>query len=170
MFNVEIINRLITFIHPQKIELIIIMPYCRTMKDFLKGVLEEDLYPPMIEYFQNKNYSIELEIPLYRNRVDMVAYNHEHLIAVELKLRNWKRALRQATYYQLGADLSYIAMPLHQAIEPYKRGKLLEREGVGLLAVVLNKSEVREVIKPKQSKRKVEYIERGIYSTIRRRC
>jgi hypothetical protein len=139
------------------------------MKDFLKGVSENDLYPPIIRYFQKQGYFIELEIPIHRNRIDLVAYNNKYTIAVELKLRNWHRALRQAAYYQLGSDLAYIAMPLHQAIEVWKRPWELQNEGVGLLAILLNKSEVREIIKPRVSKKKIEYIERGIYLYIRRR-
>lgn len=139
------------------------------MKNFLKDVLEEDLYPPMIQYFKKMNYLIELEIPIHRNRIDLIAYNQNKLIAVELKLLNWKRALRQATYYQLGADVSYVAMPFYQAIEVYKRGNLFEAAGVGLFAVLLKKFEVRELIKPKPSDKKLDYIERGIYLAIRKR-
>lgn len=139
------------------------------MKDFLKNVYEYDLYPPIIHYFEDQNFSIELEIPIHRNRIDLIAYNNECLIAVELKLRNWHRALRQAAYYQLGSDLSYIAMPFYQAAELWKRPWALEKEGVGLLAILLKKSEVREFIKPKPSQKKLDYIQRGIFSTIRRR-
>jgi hypothetical protein len=139
------------------------------MRHFLKDVLEDDLYLPMIKYFKKLNYFIELEIPIYRNRIDLLAYNDNKLIAVELKLLNWKRALRQAAYYQLGADYSYIAMPFYEAIEVYKRGNLFNDEGVGLFAVLLNRDEVRELIKPKLSQKKVDYIARGIYSVIRKR-
>ena len=139
------------------------------MKHYLKDVREEDLYLPMIEYFKELNYSVELEIPIYRNRIDLLAYDDKNLIVVELKLMNWKRALRQATYYQLGTDLAYIAMPFYEAIEVYKRINLFEDEGVGLFAVLLNKSEVRELIKPKRSMKKIDYISRGIYFTIRKR-
>lgn len=139
------------------------------MKDFLKNVYEYDLYPPVIKYFRKKSYTIELEIPIHRNRIDLVAYDDEKLIAVELKLRNWHRALRQAAYYQLGADLSYIGMPFHRAIELWKRPWPLEKEGVGLLAIHLKRKEVREFIKPKPSEKKLDYIERGIFTTIRRR-
>jgi hypothetical protein len=139
------------------------------MKDFLKGVYEEDLYKYLVRYFKSQDYSIEVEVPIYRNRIDMIAFNNEQLIAVELKLKDWKCALRQATYYQLGADLSYIAMPFYQALKVYRRTGQLESHGVGLLAVMLDRWEVRELIKPKPSARKVDYIERGIYQTIRHR-
>lgn len=132
-------------------------------------LLELDLYPPMIEFFQNQNYSIELEMPIYRNRIDLIAFNFNHLIAVELKLKDWKRALRQAAYYQLGVDYSYIAMPFYQAIAIYRWKHLLVHEGVGLYGVLLDNSEVRELVKPKKSEKKVDYIERGIFSIVRRR-
>ena len=93
--------------------------------------LELDLYPALIEYFHNQNYLVELELPLHHNRIDMFAFNGERTVAIELKLKNWQRALRQATYYQLGADHSYIAMPFYQATELYKRKYHLEKEGVG---------------------------------------
>lgn len=139
------------------------------MNKSLKGILEDDLYPPMMDYFLKLDYKVELEIPIYRNRIDLVAYNDEEIIAVELKLKNWKRALRQAAYYQLGADFSYIAMPFYSAVEVFKRKQYLEKEGVGLYAVLLDKFEVRELLKPKRSKKKVEFIESGIYSILQNR-
>ena len=139
------------------------------MTDFLKGVLELDLYPAVIQYYQHQNYFIELEIPIHRNRIDLVAYDSDQIIAVELKLKNWRRALRQAAYYQLGTDFSYIALPFYEAIGVCNRPWELAKEGVGLLAVLLDKSEVRELIKPRRSKKKLEYIERGIYLSIRKR-
>ncbi len=134
-----------------------------------KTILEDDLYPPMMDHFLKFGYSVELEIPIYKNRIDLFAYNDERTIAVELKLRDWRRALRQAAYYQLGADLSYIAMPFHYAIEVYGRKQFLEKEGIGLFAVLLDKFVVKELIKPTQSKKKLEFIEDGILINIKKR-
>ena len=131
-----------------------------------QNTVELDLYPALIEYYQKKNYMVELELPLHHNRIDMLAFNGDETIAIELKLKNWPRALRQATYYQLGADYSYIAMPFHQATELYKRKYHLEKDGVGLFGILIDKSEVRELVKPKKSMRKVEYIENGLLSLI----
>jgi len=54
---------------------------------------------------------------------------------VELKLRAWRDALRQATAYQLAADRAYVAMPLGRVQEVWGRRQAFEREGIGLLAV-----------------------------------
>jgi hypothetical protein len=134
-----------------------------------KNILEDDLYPPMMDYFLKLGYSVELEIPIYKNRIDLFAYNDERTIAVELKLKNWRRALRQASYYQLGADFTYIAMPFYSAIEVFKRKQFLEKGGIGLFGVLLDKFEVRELLKPQLSKKKLEYIENGILSEIKKR-
>jgi hypothetical protein len=130
------------------------------------NILEVDLVEPIAAYFESLGYSIALEVPVYRNRADMVAYNDNELIAVELKLKNWKRALRQAAYYQLGADVTYIAMPFGEAFEVYKKRKMLNRERVGLLAVIMNNHEVRELIKPEPSVKKLDYIEKHIRKII----
>jgi len=129
-------------------------------------LLEVDLIIPISQYFQDKGYSIDLEIPVYRNRADMMAYTETELVAVELKLRNWKRALRQASYYQLGADYSYIAMPFNEAFEVHKKRKILKRERVGLLAVIMDSYEVRELVQPKPSAKKLEFIEGKIRKSI----
>jgi hypothetical protein len=133
------------------------------------STLEIDLYPLLIEYFQNKGYQIQLEVPIHHNRIDMLVFNDDQTIAIELKLKNWKRALRQASYYQLGVDYSYIAMPFYQAVEVHKRSRALEDEGVGLFGVLLDRSEVRELLKPKKSQKKIDYMEQGLYSVIEKR-
>lgn len=132
-------------------------------------LLEVDLVEPISQYFQDQDYSIELEVPVYRNRADMIAYTETELIAVELKLKNWKRALRQASYYQLGADYSYIAMPFNEAFEVHKRRNILKRERVGLLAVIMDSYEVRELIPPKPSVKKLDFIENKIRKNISRK-
>ncbi len=129
-------------------------------------LLEVDLIDPINQYFQDQGYSIELEVPVYRNRADMMIYTETELIAVELKLKNWKRALRQASYYQLGADYSYIAMPFNEAFEVHKKQKVLDRERVGLLAVIMDTFEVRELVQPKPSVKKLEFIENKIRKSI----
>jgi hypothetical protein len=54
-------------------------------------------------------------------------------VAVELKLRNWRRAVEQALVYQLCSDYVFIAVPATTA----KRIDLeeLRTHGIGLLAV-----------------------------------
>ena len=54
-----------------------------------------------------------LELPFYEHRIDLYAYSVELdcTVAVELKLRKWRRALEQALLYQLCSDYVFIAVP-----------------------------------------------------------
>lgn len=57
------------------------------------------------------------EVPITFNRVDVVYFEingsseAENIIAVEAKLRDWRRALRQAYRNKLFATRTYVAMP-----------------------------------------------------------
>lgn len=82
---------------------------------------------------QYKHYTLEL--PFYEHRIDLYAYSAElnRTVAVELKLRRWRRALEQALLYQLCSDYTFIAVPESTA----RRIDLeeLRRHGIGLLSV-----------------------------------
>lgn len=55
------------------------------------------------------------------------------LVSVELKLRDGRRALAQATLHQLFADLSYIAMPVGRITGTLRADAV--KHGVGVLGV-----------------------------------
>lgn len=62
------------------------------------------------------------------------------IIAIELKMKDWRKAIRQAARYQSFADLSYIAMP-----ETAVRDEVLnaaEMLGVGVLALAPGRCEL----------------------------
>jgi hypothetical protein len=67
----------------------------------------------------------------------------ERMIAVELKLRDWRRAVTQSFRYRLFADASYIAMPTRYAERAVGHAS---DAGVGVLAV--DGTEVREILQP----------------------
>lgn len=125
----------------------------------MSGIIEKDLISPLTHYFTKKGYKIALEVPIYRNRIDMVAYNKFTMIAIELKIKNWKRALKQATYYQFGADFTYVAMPLYESYKAYWNRFRFEKKGVGIIAINTKDGSIRELIKPIRSKCKIGYIE-----------
>ncbi len=61
--------------------------------------------------------------------------------AVELKLHDWQKAIRQAAIYQLCADYCFVAMPYDKAETLDLR--LFSAAGVGLLAVNLTSKDVK---------------------------
>lgn len=118
--------------------------------------LELELVKPVIDYFKEKGFIVKREIRIGFNRADLVCFKEKEVLAVELKLRNWKKAIIQAKNYQLGADYVYIAFPLMKSYNVIKKAEhKLKKEGIGLIVVNEKNTEVKEVIKPKESKKKI---------------
>lgn len=115
---------------------------------------ECELIHPVKSFLQNKGFQVRQEIPIGFCRADLVAFKQNCVIAVELKLRNWKKAVLQAKNYSLGADYVYIAVPLMQSYTIYRKAEtLLEREGIGLLTVNEKTNTVHVLRKAKKQSR-----------------
>ena len=96
----------------------------------------ESMLLPLVQAHFRRQYSLSAtEVPFYAHRIDLYGYARKSktTVAVELKLRDWRKALRQALVYQLCSDYVFIAVPAVTA----KRvdTNLLSVHGVGLLAV-----------------------------------
>jgi hypothetical protein len=97
--------------------------------------LEAQLVEPVTAWLEAAGYRVDVEVPILGRRADLIGARDDALVAVELKLRDWGEALRQAIAYQLAADRAWIAMPLAAASSAYRQRWRFEAEGVGLLAV-----------------------------------
>jgi hypothetical protein len=74
------------------------------------------------------------------------------IVAVELKLANWKKALIQAQNYQFGADFVYMVFPSSKcSLVLEKTTKKLQQKGIGLLSVDEQTEEVTVLVPAKQS-------------------
>jgi hypothetical protein len=97
--------------------------------------LEAQLVGPVAAWLHGDGYRVEAEVPILGRRADLVGAREDALVAVELKMRDWREALRQAMAYQLAADRVFVAMPLAAASAAYRARWRFDTEGVGLLAV-----------------------------------
>jgi len=88
----------------------------------------------------------------------------KEIVAVELKIRNWREALKQAMSYQLGAHYALVAMPLDHVFPAMRSRHLFEREGVGLMAVSSVAGGVRVLIEPQESPRLMPFVLDGVLS------
>ena len=117
--------------------------------------LEREIIKPVTDFFQKKGCKVVHEVRIGFCRADLIAYKNDTVTAVELKLKDRKKALVQAKNYQLGADYVYIAVPLMNAhsflrkIEHRLRG-----EGIGLLVIHEETCKVKTIIEAKPSKKK----------------
>ena len=89
--------------------------------------------------------------------VDLLAVGRD-LVAVELKVRDWRTALRQAMSYQLGANYSLVAMPFDHVFSALTYRHMFDKEGIGLMAVKAPFGEVRTLIEPQASPRLMPFV------------
>ena len=109
--------------------------------------LEAELAPHVAAHFRTAGYDVWLEVPFNGRIADVIAVQGEEVIAVELKLRDFRGAHRQAIAYQVGCHRSYVGLPLPVALACLRRhGHALRESGAGLLAVNMPAGDVRELL------------------------
>jgi predicted RecB family endonuclease len=68
-------------------------------------------------------------------RIDIVLKIDNELIAIEVKIKDWKTALRQANLNQFAVDKSYVAICSRYAMPAINNISLFANNGVGLMVV-----------------------------------
>ncbi len=124
---------------------------------------EELMSRPVSEHFRSLGYQVYREAKVAGRWVDILAVGKE-IVAVELKIRNWREAFKQAMSYQLGAHYALVAMPLDHVFPSMRSRHLFEREGVGLMAVSSVAGGVRILIDPQASPRLMPFVLDGVLS------
>ncbi len=74
----------------------------------------------------------------------------DEIIAIEAKLKDWKRGFIQANRYQICADKVYLALPKETSHLPNKG--LLKKFGVGLISFDINLKTMNVLVKPRKNK------------------
>lgn len=101
--------------------------------------------------------------------VDLIALMREQVVAVELKMRDWRMALQQAIAYQLGADFSLVAMPLEGALAAFRNRHLFLKDDIGLMAVKYPEAEIRILIEPGESRRMIPFVRDSMFVEVEAR-
>jgi hypothetical protein len=112
---------------------------------------EEDLRKPVHEYFKERKYTVFDETKLFSRGIDIVAKRRSEVIAVELKLHDWKKAMGQACLNLRVSDYSFIALPEPMWNRIDRRIYYMSfNYGIGLLSV---DGVARQIMRPERSKR-----------------
>ena len=108
---------------------------------------------PVHNHFLPVAEQIFYEVPVGFCRADMIVFQkNDDIIAIELKLADWKKALVQAQNYQLAVDFVYVAFPILKCDLVLKRAeKKLIQKGIGLIGVDEHTQQVYILIKAKKS-------------------
>jgi hypothetical protein len=97
--------------------------------------LESELVGPLTTWLEEAGFEVRLEVEILGRRADVLGTRPDDLAAIEMKMRDWAQALRQALTYQVAADRAWVAMPLAAASRAYRHRWEFEAERVGLLAI-----------------------------------
>ncbi len=128
-----------------------------------RDVYEEDLKAGLKSFFRSHGYRAYTEVRMINRWVDLVAVKENEIVAVELKISDWKQALRQAVAYQLGADYSFVAMPFKHACNAYKNRYWFQKEGVGLIAIRPHHKDIRVFLEPDRSTRMMPIVRDNLF-------
>lgn len=111
-----------------------------------------------------KGLKVGTEVPLKSKYVDIVAYDSEkgELFAIEVKIRNWNRAIQQALTYRFGAERVYIAM--HKKYSHRVDLDSLDKFGIGL--IVVDDEDVTEIVPPRKYPNVDPYLRDDIFSEV----
>src|SRR6266480_180268 len=105
---------------------------------------EVNLYPAILKLFRKQPH-VFVEVPYHGKRVDLVFSTSQmrNLYAVEVKVLNWRRAIRQAAVNQLFAQLSYVALPDYLVSRFNERHReIFRKHHLGLISVADNKARI----------------------------
>jgi len=110
------------------------------------GKLEDDLREPVVLWLQGRGLSVMDEFHICHRIPDLIGVKEGVIeIAVELKLSDWRGALRQASVNRFIATRSYVAMPSAKQRIVLRNVGAFRNLGVGVLMVREDDS-VRELI------------------------
>lgn len=87
------------------------------------------------KFMSERNFLVFRQVPLKTRKIDLlcVSRENEDFTAIEVKVKNWKKAFRQAVIYRLGAEEAYVALWYKYAHRAHL--DLFDSRGIGLLKV-----------------------------------
>lgn len=133
-----------------------------------KDPYEEELLRPLLRLFPKREYRRFKEVPLGRKRIDVWCVcrtEEETEVCVELKIKDWRRALWQAIINFQMASQSYIALWHRYVQRAEKEAELLRQYGVGLISVGPRSA---KIVIPSEEKPKGSWREdkKGLYRSL----
>jgi hypothetical protein len=114
--------------------------------------MEDELRVPVQKLFPPEEYFHKCEVPFGLKRIDMVfrqRTRHREIVAVELKLTKWRRAVWQAASNRQVATYSYVALPSRTAAA-VDRGLMLS---LGLGLIVAESTDAARIVLPAKRSR-----------------
>jgi hypothetical protein len=102
----------------------------------MQRTAEEDLRDPVRKWVMGRGLCPRDEVPRCGKVPDVIGLSGDNIVlAIEMKVSDWQRALYQATLYTMFANESYIAMPENKRELLLRNIRRFERWDIGILIV-----------------------------------
>lgn len=127
---------------------------------------EKEMVIQYCKILESKRVSFAVEVPFYYKSIDLVYFDpRERIIALEFKISNWRKAIRQAEECSYGADEVYVCLPEQLFNENIEHE--IKKSNCGLIIFNIRTLEIRIVVPFKKKKSKkfnsaISLLRRGI--------
>lgn len=99
----------------------------------MKRLLEASIEPDVKKFIENQGYDVFPQVQVLGRRIDLLGIRERRMLAVELKVRDWRHAIYQAYLASLCANRVYVAVP-NSTLHLVARDVFVQN-GIGLLSV-----------------------------------
>lgn len=108
--------------------------------------LEDIVISNIKKYFKHCSQ----QVPLYNTVIDFAGIdNYGRLIAIEFKLSNWKKVLKQSKRHQNTFELTYVCLPKRKFLN-----KLIlsaKKDNIGVITYDENNNEIKVQVAPRKT-------------------
>jgi len=107
---------------------------------------EQDMVEAVVGRLRRNGISAAVGVPFMWRCIDLLLVGEDCIEAIEFKLRDWRRGIRQAQDHLLGADYAYICIPSREPTA--QLAQACAESGIGLLLFDAGSHEPFEVAIP----------------------
>lgn len=110
----------------------------------MNKISEKKIENGLARHLVSCNYKVKKQFVFTQKRIDIVAKSDKEIWAIEVKIQDWKGALRQANLNKVGFKYSYVAIWHEYAHRALNNMALFESMGIGLITVQSDYSAIVE--------------------------
>lgn len=95
-------------------------------------IKETEIVNRVNQYLKNNGFSYKNEVKFLERKIDIVGVKNRKVVAIEAKVKDWKKALQQAITCKLCSHYVYVAF-WHQCLP--QNMFVFEKYGIGVMSV-----------------------------------
>lgn len=111
---------------------------------------ELELQVKIYNILKNTGYEVYMEVPFLTRSIDIVAVRDQRVYSFELKLHDWRKAIKQSIDHAHGADEAYICLPKVTRLND-EMLELAQENGIGIVFFDSDNNQLEEVLPPQES-------------------